>query len=85
VSLFMDLDATPRVVFATEGRDAATVKGFGADLLAHGGQPGQVTKVCCDMSPAFIRGVADQLPNAEITFDQLPRHRPAEHRRGRGA
>lgn len=70
VSLFMDLDATPRVVFATEGRDAATVKRFGADLLAHGGQPGQVTKVCCDMSPAFIRGVADQLPNAEITFDR---------------
>jgi len=33
-------------------------------------QPGQVTKVCCDMSPAFIRGVADQLPNAEITFDR---------------
>lgn len=22
------------------------------------------------MSPAFIRGVADQLPNAEITFDR---------------
>ena len=70
VSLFMDLHATPRVVFATEGRDAATVKGFGADLLAHGGQPGQVTKVCCEMSPAFIRGVAEQLPNAEITFDR---------------
>jgi len=61
VSLFMDLDATPRVVFATEGRDAATVKRFGADLLAHGGEPGQVTKVCCDMSPAFIRGVAETL------------------------
>jgi transposase len=70
VTLFMDLDATPRVLFATEGRDAATVKRFAADLVAHGGDAGQIAKVCCDMSPAFIRGVSDQLPHAEITFDR---------------
>ena len=70
VSLFMDLAATPRVVFATEGRDAATVARFAADLVAHGGAPEQIAEVCCDMSPAFIRGVTDQLPAAEITFDR---------------
>lgn len=70
VTLFMDLDATPRVLFATEGRDAATVARFSQDLAAHGGDPTRVTSVCCDMSPAFIRGVGDQLPNAEITFDR---------------
>ncbi|MEX1162032.1 MAG: transposase, partial [Nitriliruptor sp.] len=32
--------------------------------------PTQVTSVCCDMSPAFIRGVTDHLPEAEITFDR---------------
>ena len=69
ISLFMDLD-TPRVMFATEGRDAATVEGFAADLVAHGGEAGQIDSVCCDMSPAFIRGVTDQLPGAEITFDR---------------
>ncbi len=69
VTLFMDLD-TPRVMFATEDRDAATVGRFVADLAAHGGDPAQVTSVCCDMSPAFIRGVTDHLGGAEITFDR---------------
>lgn len=69
VSVFMDL-AAPRVMFATEGRDAATVARFGEDLTAHGGDAGQVDSVCCDMSPAFIRGVAEHLPDAEITFDR---------------
>lgn len=69
VSLFMDLDAG-RVMFATDGRSAATVKRFVEDLTVHGGQPEQVGEVCSDMSPAFIRGVGDHLPEAEITFDR---------------
>ena len=57
VSLFMDLEAR-RVMFATPGRDAETVKAFAEDLAAHGGAPKtQVDQVCCDMSPAFIKGV----------------------------
>jgi transposase len=72
VTLFMDLDATPRVLFATEGRDAATVKRFAEDLAAHGGVAERIAKVCCDMSPASVRGVTDQLPKAEITFDRYP-------------
>ena len=69
ISLFMDLD-TPRVMFATEGRDSATVERFATDLVGHGGDPGQVDSVCCDMSPAFIRGIGEHLPAAEITFDR---------------
>jgi len=69
ISLFMDLD-TPRVMFATEDRDAATVERFALDLSAHGGAAGQVANVCCDMSPAFIRGIGDHLPQAQITFDR---------------
>jgi len=38
VSIFMDLPEK-RVLFATEGRDAATVGAFAADLKAPGGQP----------------------------------------------
>ena len=57
VSLFMDLEQR-RVMFATPGRDADTVKAFAEDLTAHGGAPKtQVEQVCCDMSPAFIRGI----------------------------
>jgi len=61
VSLFMDLEAR-RVMFATPGKDAETVKAFAEDLAAHGGSPKtQVEKVCCDMSPAFIRGITSYL------------------------
>jgi transposase len=61
VSIFMDL-AERRVVFATPGRDADTVKAFAEDLVAHRGAPKtQVTAVCCDMSPAFISGINEHL------------------------
>lgn len=70
VSVFMDLDSG-RVMFATDGRNAATVERFASDLAAHGGQPPeQVREVCSDMSPAFIRGIGEHLPDAEITFDR---------------
>jgi len=65
VSLFMDL-TEPRVVFATPGRDAETVRAFAADLAAHGGSPQtQIQQVCCDMSPAFIKGIAEHLSEHE--------------------
>ena len=54
-----------------EGKEAATVEGFGADLRAHRGRTTQIDSVSIDMSPAFIRGVTDRLPNAQITFDEL--------------
>ena len=38
VSIFMDLDQR-RVMFATPGKDAETVKAFAADLGVHGGRP----------------------------------------------
>ena len=57
----MDLEAR-RVMFATPGRDADTVKAFADDLAAHGGEPKtQVQEVCCDMSPAFISGIGSYL------------------------
>jgi transposase len=61
VSIFMDL-AGRRVMFATPGRDADTVKAFAEDLEAHNGSPKtQVNEVCCDMSPAFLKGVYEHL------------------------
>ena len=60
VSLFMVLDAR-RVLFGTEGGEAATVARFAADLCAHGGAADRVAEVCSDMSQAFIRGVKEHL------------------------
>jgi transposase len=70
ISLFVDIEQA-RVLFATEGRDASTVAAFAQDLTAHRGVPEAVSEVCIDMSPAFIKGVADNLPEAAITFDKF--------------
>jgi transposase len=70
ISLFADLD-TGRVLFATEGRDAATVGRFAADLAGHGGDPGTVHTTSSDMSTAFIAGIGEHLPNAALTFDRF--------------
>jgi|WetSurSiteA1Bulk_404760.scaffolds.fasta_scaffold39129_1 transposase len=70
VSLFVDLDER-RVIFATPGKDASTLERFSQDLSVHHGDPQAVQEVCCDMSPAFIKGVEQQLPNAQFTFDKF--------------
>jgi transposase len=69
ISLFADLDAR-RVPFATEGRDADTVTAFAADLRAHGGDPMRVHTTSSDMSTAFISGIGEALPNAQLSFDR---------------
>jgi len=70
ITLFADIDQA-RVLFATEGKDADTVSAFADDLAAHGGDPEAIEEVCIDMSPAFIKGVTANLPNAAITFDKF--------------
>jgi transposase len=70
ITLFVDIDQA-RVLFATEGKDADTVSAFADDLAAHGGDPEAIEEVCIDMSPAFIKGVSENLPNAAITFDKF--------------
>jgi transposase len=70
ITLFVDIDQA-RVLFTTEGKDAATVATFAEDLAAHGGDPAAIEEVCIDMSPAFIKGVAESLPEAGVTFDKF--------------
>jgi len=70
ITLVADADLR-RVLFVTEGRDAETIKAFAADFTAHGGDPKAVESISIDMSPAFIKGVTQHLPNAQITFDKF--------------
>ena len=70
VTVFAHL-RTHKVLFATGGRDAATIQRFKEELAAHGGDPAKVNEVCCDMSPAFISGVEANCPEAHITFDRF--------------
>lgn len=70
ITLFVDLDEK-RTLFVTEGKDHGTVDRFKHDLRLHGSSAKNVTDISCDMSPAFIKGVKENFPNAEITFDKF--------------
>ncbi len=70
ITVFVDMDKS-KVLFATPGKDAATVTAFKGDLEAHGGDVGNITQTCCDMSPAYIRGIEDTFKDAAITFDKF--------------
>lgn len=70
--LTLAADAEERkVVFVTEGRDADTISRLADHLVEHQASPKQIASVSIDMSPAFIKGVVEQLPNARITFDKF--------------
>jgi len=60
-----------KVIFVTDGKDAKTVKSFAEHLSSHGGDANHIVSASIDMSPAFIKGVTDHLPNARITFDKF--------------
>lgn len=70
VTLFVDLEQS-RTTFVTSGKSSETVTSFVNDLEDHNGSSQQITDVSCDMSPAFIKGVKENLPNAKITFDKF--------------
>lgn len=70
VTLAADADAR-RVLFVTEGRDAKTIEQLAEYLGDHGCSPQSITSASIDMSPAFIAGVTQHLPNARITFDKF--------------
>lgn len=60
-----------RVLAVAEGRDAKSVTAIAAELAARGCPPKNIESVSIDMSPAFIKGCTEQLPNARITFDKF--------------
>lgn len=67
-------DAAPErraVLFVTEGRDAGTIQRLADDLVAHGASLAAIESVSIDMSPAFIKGCTQYLPEARITFDKF--------------
>ena len=70
ITLFVDL-VKRKTIFITEGKSSKTVKDFVEDLEEHKGKAKNIKSVSCDMSPAFIKGVRENLENAEITFDKF--------------
>ena len=70
VSLFVDL-GDKRTIYVVEGKDAEAIAKFKKDFIEHGGEPAKITDASIDMSPAFIKGIEDNFPQAEITFDKF--------------
>ena len=70
ISLFADIDAR-KVVYVTEGKDADTVARFAEHVDDHNSDASRIKQVCVDMSGAYIKGVTENLTEAEITFDKF--------------
>lgn len=70
VTVFADL-VGQRVLFGTEGKDASVWQRFAEELGAHNGHPKAITQVAIDMSPAYRKGVRENLGNAAVVFDKF--------------
>lgn len=70
VTLFVDYE-TRKTIYVTEGKSSKTVKDFTKDLLDHQGKVENITDISADMSPAFIKGVRENFPEAQLTFDKF--------------
>lgn len=69
ITLFVDL-MKRKTLFIADGKGNETVEEFIAMLLQQNGKVENIEQVSCDMSPAFIKGVEENLPFAKITFDR---------------
>ena len=60
-----------RVIAVAEGRGADSIAQLTTELQSRHCPAEQITSVSIDMSPAFIRGCAEHLPNARVTCDKF--------------
>lgn len=70
ITLFVDLKER-KTLHISAGKDNKTVVDFVEVLEVKHGDKNAIKQVSCDMSPAFIKGVKENLPQAEITFDKF--------------
>jgi transposase len=70
VTLLVDIEGN-KTLFVAEGKGAETIGAFKHDLIDHGGASANIREASIDMSPAFIKGLEDNFPAAEITFDKF--------------
>lgn len=58
-----------RVLLAVPGRDSRTLRDFADHLRRRGLTPDQIQTICSDMSPAYIKGIAEEFGGALLVFD----------------
>lgn len=70
VTVFIDMQRSKEpVLFVTPGKGKGVLVAFSEFLSSHHGASENILEVVCDMSPAFLSGISEQLPNAEVTVD----------------
>lgn len=70
VTVCADLEER-RVIHISEGRESAVVAELADVITAKGGSVKAISHVAIDMSPAYISGVMEHLPEAKIVFDKF--------------
>lgn len=70
VTVCADLEAR-RVIFVSEGRETGEIKKLAVAIKEKKGSIEAIKNVSIDMSPAYIAGVTEHLPQAKITFDKF--------------
>lgn len=70
VTVCADLEKR-RVIYVGQGRESTTVADLAAAINQKKGDAAAVSHVAIDMSPAYISGAMEHLPNAAIVFDKF--------------
>lgn len=70
VTVCADLEKR-RVIYACEDRDSKVVADLATTITGKKGDVQAISHVAIDMSPAYIAGVSEHLPNAKIVFDKF--------------
>ena len=70
VTIGVDMDSR-RVIHAVEGKGKEAVASIQQRLIDKNVKPEQITRASMDLSPAYISGVNQYFPEAEITFDRF--------------
>jgi transposase len=64
-----DHDAGGAVIWADEGRSAATVASFFSELGAD--RAAELEAVSCDMSAGYLKAIGSHAPDARVAIDPL--------------
>lgn len=67
MTVAVDLDQR-RVLYATPGKDASTIKTSAEYFVKKGVVPCEIKQLCMDMSPSFISGAMSSFTDAAIAF-----------------
>ena len=70
ITVAVDLEER-RVLHVVKGKNAKTIKDIKVYLDDKGVPAKQITQASIDLSPAFISGIIEHFPKADITFDRF--------------